>query len=347
MIKNLRIQNFQSHKDTELKLSPGVNVLVGVSDTGKSAIIRALRWLVCNRPQGDEFCSSWGGETRVSVELDKHTIERVKDKENTYILNDLKFKAVKSEVPEEIQEILNLNEISFGYQFDRPFLLDSTSGEVAQHFNRVAHLDKIDNTNRNIQSWLRTIEQDISNSEQQIGEMQAELKKYENLDVIEEKVVLLEEINQQVNEKQTQVQKITIISSDILLIDEKINNLKTLTSLEKQVAAIYELIQRKKQITEQHTQLNACITQNKTNVLNSGLYKTVLQAEQPLIKTQLLINDRDSILRRKRQLGILLVDMDSIDIDIHHMEDVQKKLQKDFDISFPPICPLCGSIKEA
>jgi len=55
MIKYLQIQNFQSHKDSLLEFDPGVNVIVGSSDSGKTAVIRALRWLVWNRPSGDAF----------------------------------------------------------------------------------------------------------------------------------------------------------------------------------------------------------------------------------------------------------------------------------------------------
>ena len=48
MIKSLHIQNFQSHKKTTLKFHKGINVVIGQSDSGKSAIIRALNWTINN-----------------------------------------------------------------------------------------------------------------------------------------------------------------------------------------------------------------------------------------------------------------------------------------------------------
>jgi len=66
MIKTLSIQNYQSHKDSTLEFDPGVNVIVGSTDSGKTAIIRALRWLIWNRPNGDSFRSTWGGDTKVT-----------------------------------------------------------------------------------------------------------------------------------------------------------------------------------------------------------------------------------------------------------------------------------------
>jgi ABC-type transporter Mla maintaining outer membrane lipid asymmetry ATPase subunit MlaF len=51
-IKKLIIENFQSHKYTEVDFSEGFNIIFGPSDYGKSAIIRALRWVLYNEPGG-------------------------------------------------------------------------------------------------------------------------------------------------------------------------------------------------------------------------------------------------------------------------------------------------------
>jgi exonuclease SbcC len=61
-IKKLSLRNFQSHRETDLEFSPGLNIIVGPSDQGKSAIIRALRWLFYNEPRGTGFIRV--GETR-------------------------------------------------------------------------------------------------------------------------------------------------------------------------------------------------------------------------------------------------------------------------------------------
>jgi len=91
MIKNIRIINFQSHQNSFLKFDSGVNIIVGESDRGKSAIIRALRWLIWNRPTGDDFRSNWGGDTEVTIEInDEVFITRKKTKSfNGYIVKSL------------------------------------------------------------------------------------------------------------------------------------------------------------------------------------------------------------------------------------------------------------------
>ena len=65
MIKQLNIHNFQSHEDSSLNFTEGVNVIIGASDSGKSAIIRALKFVVYNSPSGSDMRSWWGGETSV------------------------------------------------------------------------------------------------------------------------------------------------------------------------------------------------------------------------------------------------------------------------------------------
>ena len=42
MIKKISIKNIQSYRETELELSKGINAIVGSSNNGKTAILRAL-----------------------------------------------------------------------------------------------------------------------------------------------------------------------------------------------------------------------------------------------------------------------------------------------------------------
>lgn len=193
MIQLIKVSNFQSHKNTVLDLHPGVNTIVGSSDVGKTALIRALRWLVWNRPQGDTMRSTWGGDTSVVVKINKDQITRTKNnKENSYLLNSSEFHAIKADVPAEISNALNLNEISVQRQFDRPFLLDSSPGDVAAHFNRVAHLDVIDTATKNVQSWLRQTERQIEFDEQRLNECKNSLNQYCGLEELDQNLSELE-----------------------------------------------------------------------------------------------------------------------------------------------------------
>ena len=62
MITKIEIKNFQSHKHTVIDFSNGVNVIIGSSDCGKSAIIKAMRWCITNSPAGNSFRSNFASE---------------------------------------------------------------------------------------------------------------------------------------------------------------------------------------------------------------------------------------------------------------------------------------------
>ena len=52
MIKSVELKNFQSHNQSRLEFCDGVNIIVGASDSGKSAILRGLFWVLYNNPNG-------------------------------------------------------------------------------------------------------------------------------------------------------------------------------------------------------------------------------------------------------------------------------------------------------
>ena len=178
MIKNITVANFQSHKLTTLDLHPGVNAIVGSSNSGKTAVLRALYWLRFNRPSGVDFVSHWNQAkngnpikpTTVDIQLtDSLGIQRRRAKDfNGYIVHDPRteapgkeLEAVKTDVPEEIESALNMSDVNIQRQMDAPFLLSASSGEVARFFNRIIRLDLIDRVLSSAESRRRKTKQDI------------------------------------------------------------------------------------------------------------------------------------------------------------------------------------------
>ena len=240
MISKIRISNFQSHADTELTLHQGVNAIVGSSDVGKSALIRALCWLIWNRPSGDAFRSTWGGDTSVEVELSDGTlIGRSKsNKENAYWLENTKFSAIKTDVPDEIVKALNMSEINVSKQFDRPFMLDATPGEVAAHFNRIAHLDVIDTATKNVQRWLRGLENSVAAGENTVTKLSFNLERYADLDSLENRVATLEQDAINCKQLNGSANNLSLTISKIAMVDESINQLHNSVKHEAAVNAL-------------------------------------------------------------------------------------------------------------
>ncbi len=144
MLEKLRVRNFQAHRVMDLDLNHPVVTLTGPSDSGKSAVLRALRWVCLNEPTGDVFIT-WGEKTcSVGLQVDGVKITRKKGSENSYRLGGKKFAAFGTSVPPEIQDLLKVDHLNFQKQLDGPFLLSLTPGECARELNRVIDLSEID-----------------------------------------------------------------------------------------------------------------------------------------------------------------------------------------------------------
>lgn len=194
MIHTIEIQNFQSHKHSKISLSSGINALVGNSDCGKSAVLRALCWAILNSPSGDAHLSYWlktksGGiktgascEVTVTVGDDNGKIDVSRIRSNSFNGyrqydggSEATFEALRADVPMQIRKGLNLDTVNIQRQLDGPFLLSSTPGEVARYINTLVNLTKIDEYQAAIASKLldlgktkKTLETDVETANKQV-----------------------------------------------------------------------------------------------------------------------------------------------------------------------------------
>jgi len=179
MINGIEIKNFQSHKHTKIDFTKGVNVFCGESDNGKTAIIRAIRWVVENRPLGTDKLNSYWNENfkeDMSVKLfleNNQWVERIRNKTlNGYRFfnneKEITLEASGKEVPQIISDMLRFSDVNFQFQMDSPYLISMTSGDASKYLNKIIHLDVIDNTlsiaesdKRNLNAEKKVIEKDI------------------------------------------------------------------------------------------------------------------------------------------------------------------------------------------
>ncbi len=165
-LERLTLRHFQIHRKLEVELSPACTTLVGASESGKSAVIRALGWLLFNQPRGDRFITH--GETNATVRLrfdgGREALRRTGSNGNLYRLDGADYKAFGAEVPEDIVKALNVSPVSLARQFDAHFWLSKTAGEVSRELNAIVDLGVIDTALADAASGLRraTVELDVS-----------------------------------------------------------------------------------------------------------------------------------------------------------------------------------------
>lgn len=160
-ISALSLTDFQSHSRLRMDLSSGVNSIVGPSDIGKSAIIRALRLLCLNKPGGDEFVAHGAAVTTVVATIGGTKVGRRKGRENLYRLGDAEYRSFGQEVPETIRDFLRLSDLNFQQQHDSPFWFSLTAGEVAKQLNSIVDLSVIDQATSLISAKIRTSKTEV------------------------------------------------------------------------------------------------------------------------------------------------------------------------------------------
>ena len=194
MIDKLIIKNWEGYKKAVLKFHPGVNVIIGPSDGGKSSIFRVIDWIRNNRPLGEEFKSVWGGETKGVIKVDNKKVMRFKGKTNGYqIGNQQPLTGFGTKPPQSIIDILNIDDINIQYQDESPFLLSLSSGEVAQFLNKAANIEDIDKVMSGLKEGYRKAKTEKEYNKERLKDQKEKLEKYKNLSELEGRVKVLED----------------------------------------------------------------------------------------------------------------------------------------------------------
>ena len=195
MIKKLQLIRFRSHDNVTLDFKPGVNVITGNSDSGKTNFIRAIRWLAFNRPAGFSMHSHWakGKEaTEVTATLsDNRAITRYRDNaRNEYRLSTLEepLEAVRTDVPDPVREMLNMDALNVATQGEKPYLLDDSPPEVARILNAIAGLDGIDTAHTRIAAKIRDNQEVSRNVTVRISQLEEQLGAFTGLEAIQDRL---------------------------------------------------------------------------------------------------------------------------------------------------------------
>jgi len=156
MLTKLQIWGFGANERADIEIGPHVTTIVGKSFEGKSWILRALKWVTMNRPTGDSFINWNCDRAKVRLHVDGRKVLRKRGgDENTYKLGGKEFVAFGNSVPLDINRMLNLSDINYQNQMEKPFWFCETAGEVSRQLNSIIDLEIIDSTLAEIASKLR------------------------------------------------------------------------------------------------------------------------------------------------------------------------------------------------
>lgn len=222
MIKTLELKNFQSHKHSLLHFSPGVNIIKGSSHSGKTVIIRALKWALLNKPRGESF-KSWfaakNEQVSVGIQFENGFVVRERSSDsNSYLIPGDKLEALGAEVPDRVSEITMMDDINIHSQFDGFFMLQETPGNVARALNEKVGLNIIDEVLRKASNRITKTNQEIQFTEGEIVTLKADIEKLKYLEKAEK---LISKMTEEIDTK-TKIEKREKAISEILVSAKKL-----------------------------------------------------------------------------------------------------------------------------
>lgn len=276
MLQIVKIKNFQNHKSTEISLDGGVNIISGSSDCGKTAIFRAINWVLSNRPSGFGFKpwdSSKKDTTEVSLQFDGGTVTRIKGNTvDKYILakdggETQEYSSLNRQVPAEVLDFINLQEYNLGSQHDSPFFVAESPSQAASMLNEISGLSIIDSSLANINSKIRENTAKQKQLEGDIESLLSKIQKIEFIDEADKLLVHLESLsaeNERLDSLNTALE--TYVFEDEQL-DRKIEELTPILNCKDKVHSLRLAIKEYKDITD--TLIYSCKAFNELNRLDS------------------------------------------------------------------------------
>jgi exonuclease SbcC len=317
MIKSLDIKNYQSHINTHIEFSSGVNMITGASDSGKSAALRSLLWNINNRPMGDDF-KNWDNpkeETKVEIELFENIkIIKSKNKDSFYELHkpiqlasklkrrnietkfDIKrFEAFGTDVPEEITEVFNLSDINIQTQHNPYFLLNDSPGDVSKKFNKLAGLDIIDRVFKNLNRFIAKDTQAINSGSENIKSLKKGIEELNYIDQAKIDVEVCQELIKEKTALENSNNRLWDLCKSIHAIRLEAEKASQIIKAEDEVKKCKSLIEQKEALeVKNNTLANLCLSIKETRQTKEKAAQ-VIKAESQ-VKNTLKTYEKYSIL---------------------------------------------------
>ncbi len=211
-IKQLHIQNFQSHKDTTLDLLNGLNTIIGESDKGKSAVIRSIRWVILNDPQGNNMVRQGTNECSVTLTLNDETkitrTKKLSGKKKIVSKNTYKIEYPNGDISENenfgvdsIPEVLEACGVSilkidkdlveipnFLFQLDPPFLISSNGSQRSKTIGKLINANLFDSSIRDIKADILDINKKVKEKSNEYEILNEKIKLYDHVEEEEKKL---------------------------------------------------------------------------------------------------------------------------------------------------------------
>lgn len=275
---NLSVKDFQIIKSANLSFLPGLNCLIGQSNNGKSALMRAAKSCIYNEP-GTTSVRLGCNNFAVGLQMNSHTVILQKGSNSFYkVDNDVYGKIGRTQLEEVAKALgikqLNINganeEINFWDQMEKPFLLDRSETEL---FRFIVDSGKDNNVTlalKSITQDRQQITKDITLTEGKLNQIDANIKiQEEQLKDVDLKIDVCNKVIE-LGPKIKRVQEITNLKNKAILDGQQLSNaLLSKSNIDvvfNKVSTSLELIDTNTKKVNVLSNLKTSITQNNQTI---------------------------------------------------------------------------------
>jgi len=237
-IKELQLTNFESWLNNNIQFNKGLNIIIGNSDSGKSASFRAID-AVLNGKFKDSSITFGKKKSEVKIIFeDNHFATRIRSKkENIIQYDDLLFERVGKEIPNEYFEALGKTKLELNddksidlclySQFANHFFITSSDIEKSKIIGSACGINIVDKIVDNVNNDIRHNNSELKHLKSTVDEQQLKLNQLQlDVDIKRRKLEQLTVLIGRVNTNYNKLVKIDHLFQNIKNKLTQISNLK-------------------------------------------------------------------------------------------------------------------------
>lgn len=362
----VKIENYQVIKEAELEFKPGINAIIGSTNNGKSAIIRAIRGAI-NNQGGNGFINYNADSCLVDIKFNGHNVIWKKTKKqgkSSYTIDGVVLKKIGQKQLEEVASIMNMPEIqvnndrhqiNFWRQLDKPFLVDKTPYQLFDFIVKSDEQEIIRALSEQTELSLKEINKHITSTSaaidantELINTLITELKDLERFrDIDVDRLELMINLEKTIYDLLAELDNTRIESRALL--DKILKSTDFINEATALLASVYTEIDNLQKLEEYLSELDLT-TSNITSVIENIdlLGRTTQDLEAKVAVAKQLENTTESLEQEYTTLNELFILIDKCNKDIISytslIDQYTTRIEKLSDeLKQFIVCPLCGN----
>jgi exonuclease SbcC len=305
-LKELVVNDFQTHVNTKIELHPNFNVIVGSTRSGKSSIVRALDFLLYNNWYEDyhRFDAVRPAEIIAKLSTGKTVIRQKSLKVNKILILEGKdtqrFEAFGTTLPSEVTAALGIIPIDIGVkdplfanianQDDPLFLLYSAGTDRTRVLSRLSGLHWIDYALRDLSKDRRTKSTEVQFLQETNEQLLEKLRAFKNIKDYRDTLATEQDRLTRVKKVSTLLQKSRVLLSRTASWKkdyQMVQNLKTI-NFPVEVARLEKLIYLQSDILQPLQDTIRKLATNNLSINNTQTYLRTLAETKASLEAQIV-----------------------------------------------------------